>query len=130
MPIYDVKCGKCGTIEEDAVLGIEEEPEACEACGSNRHKMFSTLGERETVGFKDMDMGYGTIDTSKEAFEARIARMKVENPGCEIRVSGWDKQATKVRAEERKHRAWSARKARGVDDGELRERAAAPRGTR
>lgn len=130
MPIYDVKCDKCGVFEEDVVLGVNDEPDACEACGSLRRKMFSTTGERETVGFKDVNLGYGTIYTSKEDFDARIARMKAENPGCEIRVSGWDKHEVKVRAEERKHRAWLARKARGVDDGEIRERAAAPRDTR
>jgi len=37
MPLYDVYCKKCNSVEEDVWLSVDELPEICRNCGDARH---------------------------------------------------------------------------------------------
>jgi hypothetical protein len=130
MKCYDVKCASCGAIEEDCVLYDDEEPGKCPECGGNRERVYFGLPSNPDsfLIFRPIDLGDGNFLKSKAEVDNYLARAAGNDPAREAYLESDSKYDRKVRCDDRRHRAWELRKARGVCDAELCERAAAPNG--
>lgn len=120
MPLYDLRCEN-GHVEQN-VYARPKEYDPCPECGADREPTWGGAFAKRVAFVPIYDEIVGWIRT-REDWEAHRAAV-AERQGVPLSDIVYHRETRTemvTKGEEAKHRAWEARRRRGIDDKQLAE---------
>ena len=115
----NLECTNCDFFEYEVFYKRSEGPPACPECGSERKMSFRGL--RFAVhgqgpgSFVPIDFGVLGKAETKEDYDRCIKTIEDRFPGKRVEIESENPQKWQQRTDERLHKQWERRKARGND---------------
>lgn len=115
----NVECTGCDFFEEEAIYRRADGPDPCPECGSERKMSFRGL--RYAIhgqgpgSFVPIDFGVLGKAETKEDYDRCIKTIEERFPGHRVEIESNTAQKHQQRTDERLHKQWERRKARGND---------------
>lgn len=133
MPINDLRCDDCMTIEPDVTYRLSDGIPECPDCSQPRRVDWSHGKAPAAYGegygsFTPIDMGVLGKAETKEDYDAKMKIIQQRFPGHRVETLSETETQRNTRVDEVRHRRYTIRKANGVDmkiSAERREEAKA-----
>ena len=115
----NVECTGCDFFEEEVIYRRSDGPDDCPECGSKRKMSFRGL--RYSIhgqgpgSFVPIDFGVLGKAETKEDYDRCIKTIEDRFPGHRVEIESENPQKWQQRTDERLHKQWERRKARGND---------------
>lgn len=120
--VHDLFCKACDEFERSVLYRRSAGRPVCPTCGAER-----SIGwldpPRIKPEWKPIHTATGVIET-REQFEKMTAKVRKDNPGKELRISGETDATRTVRSEEARHRHLKNLRSKGYCEADVRERKA------
>lgn len=117
--INNLECTGCDFFEFEAMYKRSEGPSACPKCGSERNMSFRGLRfaihGQGPGSFVPIDFGVLGKAETKEDYDRCIKTIEDRFPGHRVEIESETPQKWQQRTDERLHKQWERRKARGND---------------
>ncbi len=118
MPLHDLRCSVCSSVEQDVFCKDADKPSLCPQCGGSRRVFWGATRAPHFAGQLLVENPYGPGQvTQAEAIEAVAARRGVDPSTLTVaKVGGdrWNEKADKLRQEQ-----LNVYRRRGYDERDL-----------
>lgn len=118
--VHDLFCAKCDEFERSVFYRRSNGRPACGVCGGDRRIAWLDP-PRIRPEWKPIPTATGMIE-SRAQFEKMVAKVRKENPGKEVRISGETEATRSLRYDEARHRNLTNLKSKGFSEQDVRER--------
>ena len=118
--VHDFYCKKCEAFERSVLYRRSAGRPVCPECGSERSVAWLDP-PRIKPDWKPIHTATGVIET-REQFEKMTAKVRKDNPGKELRISGETENTRALRSDEARHRQITNLRSKGFCESDIRER--------